>query len=101
MARRVITSLLAVILMISVACSAKPQVRSYKLEGKVVSIDKAHKFVTVDSKAIPDYMDAMTMDYSLPDEAALNSLKPGDQMEATLKVTPEKTWLENVQVTTK
>src|SRR5215469_8539705 len=104
MARRFVSSLFVVILMLAAACSSKPQTstdqpRTFKLEGKVISIDQAHKFVTVDSKAIPDFMDAMTMDYSLPDDTALKSLKPGDQIQATLKVTPQKTWLENVQVT--
>ena len=80
-------------------CSSKPKVQTYKLEGTVVAIDKNHHSVMVDSKAIPDYMEAMTMAYDLPNDASLNSLKTGDHIEATLQVTGDKSWLENVRTT--
>jgi Cu/Ag efflux protein CusF len=80
---------------ICVACSSSQPVRKYKLEGKVTAIDKPHHLVTVDEKAIPDYMEAMEMTYSVPDDAALNQLKTGDEIAATLNVSADRSWLES------
>lgn len=65
----------------------------------MVAIDKTHHSVMVDAKAIPDYMEAMTMAYDLTDDTSLNSLKTGDHIEATLRVSGDKSWLENVRTT--
>lgn len=94
-----VVAIIAVLMAILVlaACSSKPKTQSYKLEGTVVAIDKTHHSIMVDSKAIPDYMDAMTMAYDLPDESSLNLLKAGDHIEATLRVSGDKSWLENVR----
>jgi Cu/Ag efflux protein CusF len=87
------------VLLVVAGCSAKPAVRSYKLEGKVVAVDKVRHSVMIDMKAIPDYMEAMTMAYDVPDKNALGALNPGDHIDATLRVSDEKSWLENVRAT--
>ena len=70
----------------------------YKLKGKVVSIDKEQRQVTVDHEAIEGYMGAMMMPFPLKDERARETLTAGDQVQATLVVKGDQWWLEEVVV---
>jgi protein SCO1/2 len=74
--------------------------KRYHLKGKVVSIDKQGKMANIDSEAIPDFMDAMTMPYTVKTEGELDQLKPGDAITADVVMQDERAWLENVVVTT-
>jgi Cu/Ag efflux protein CusF len=73
---------------------AQPQ--RYDLKGKVVSIDKSGKNVTVDHGDIPGFMGAMTMPYPVKDEHLLDNLSPGDQITAKVVSTGGDVWLENI-----
>jgi protein SCO1 len=68
------------------ACATKPDERSYTLQGQVLSVDAAHKSVTVKHEEIKGFMPAMTMPYEVQDGNALNSIAPGDLINATLVV---------------
>jgi protein SCO1 len=81
------------------ASPAQASGKRYHLKGKVVSIDKQAKMVNVDSEAIPDFMDAMTMPYQVKPEAEMDKLSPGDAITADVVVQDEKAWLENIAVT--
>jgi len=74
-------------------------VRRYHLKGKVVSVDPKSKMANIDSEAIPDFMDAMTMPYQVKPEGELDKMKPGDAITADVVVQDEKAWLENIVVT--
>jgi len=74
-------------------------VKHYHLKGKIVSIDKQGKMLNVDSEAIPDFMDAMTMPYKVKPESELDKLHPGDVITADLLVQDEGAWLQNITVT--
>jgi protein SCO1/2 len=79
--------------------SAPPQqtqAQRFDLKGKVVSIDKAGKRLTVDHEAIPGFMGAMTMAYPVKDERLLDNLAPGDPVTAKVVSTGSEFWLENV-----
>ena len=83
-----------------VACQSKPPQASptahrYEIKGKVVSFDRASKKVTIDHQAIPGYMDAMTMPFTLIDEWAFSDLLPGADIQATLVVDTGRTWIES------
>jgi len=78
---------------------AAAQAKRYHLKGKVVSIDQKSKMANIDSEAIPDFMDAMTMPYNVKPESDLDKLKPGDAITADVVVQDEKAWLENIVVT--
>jgi len=69
--------------------------KRYELKGKVVSADKANHKVTIQHEEIAGYMDAMTMPFTLPDDWVYSELKPGAQIQATLVVDQNRTWLEN------
>lgn len=77
------------------------QGKRYELKGTIVSIDKPNKSVTISHEEIKDYMEAMTMPYTLKDEWPLDVMKPGDQIQATLVVTDDSYWLEDVIVVQK
>lgn len=95
---RTLTAILLLAVMALAACSKKPEpVKRHALAGKVVAVRGSE--VTVDHKAIPGFMDAMTMAYQVKDTAALKSLAPGDEITADVVVQGTKYWLENVRVT--
>ena len=56
------------------------------LQGQVLSIDAAHKSVTVKHEEIKGFMPAMTMPYEVQDVKTLNTIAPGDLINATLVV---------------
>lgn len=77
---------------------ATTQAKRYHLKGKVVSVDKLAKMANIDSEAVPGFMDAMTMPYTVKPEGELDRLKPGDAVTADIVVQDENAWLENVTV---
>jgi protein SCO1/2 len=81
----------------SSAAQSQPETRRFQLTGKVVSIDKAGKRVTVDHEAIPGFMDAMTMSYPVKDAQELAGLSPGDTITAKVVSTQGMYWLEDVK----
>ena len=96
--------LLALILSISAgACRSASQSpeRRYRLEGTVVSIDKAQQRLVVDHKDIPGFMGAMTMPYPTADPNDLDRLSPGDQITADVAVGPDRIQLKNIVVVKK
>jgi protein SCO1/2 len=52
-------------------------------------VDRAGREVTIRHEAIPGFMEAMTMPFHLEDPAALEDLRPGDEVEGKLEVTRE------------
>jgi protein SCO1/2 len=76
--------------------ASEPQ--RHNLRGKVVSIDKPAKSVTVDHEEIPGFMGAMAMPYAVKEEALLDSVSPGDPVTAEVVVDDTGSmWLENIQ----
>ncbi len=63
------------------------QVKEYALKGVVKRLDARTGQVTIRHEAIPGFMNAMTMPFTLKDRAALDDIKPGDSVDATLRVT--------------
>ena len=85
------------------ACSKKPAESGprYHLEGKVLSVDMHEGTATIDHKAIPGYMDAMTMPYAAKDPKDLAKVSPGDQITADLVEEDGVPLLTNIVVTQK
>ena len=80
---------------VHISASAK----RYHLKGKVVSVDKQAKTVTVDHEAIPGFMAAMAMPYNVKPERELDRLSPGASITADVVVDNDEYWLENVAIT--
>ena len=76
--------------------------KRYELRGVVKSVDRPNRSATIKHEKVGDYMGPMTMPFFVKDEKALNSMRPGDQIKATLVVTDDGgQWLENVVITSK
>lgn len=79
--------------------SAQTAAKRYHVKGNVVSIDKRAKMANIDAEAIPGFMDAMTMPYSVKPESELDKLQPGDLVTGDLVVLDDNSWVENIAVT--
>jgi protein SCO1 len=88
---------------VMMACQSKPAVQGkrYEFKGTVVSIDKANQSATISHEAIKDLMEGMTMPFKLKDAWPLDVMKPGDEIQATLVMTDDSGWLEDVVVVQK
>jgi protein SCO1/2 len=73
--------------------------KRYHLTGKVISVDLDHNTMTVDAQAVPGYMDAMTMPFTVPDAHNLATVSPGDEIVADVVVEGDTTHVENIIVT--
>lgn len=71
--------------------------RRYALTGKIVSVERELKQITIEHEEIKGYMEAMTMPFPLADEKLLGKAKKGDKIQATLVIGGSGGWrLENV-----
>ena len=94
---------LPILILITLGCSGGPErtqpERHYALTGKVVALDAQSRTATVDASAIPNFMDAMTMDYPVKSKADFDKLHVGDRIEASVNVAGDGVYdLSNVQV---
>jgi len=80
--------------------TASAGARKFDFKGKVVSIDKTKKEITVAHDEIKDYMPAMTMPFPLKDDWAFDVLAPGSNVSATLVVDSDSFWLEGIVIST-
>jgi len=69
----------------------------YALKGRVVSLDRAGRTVTVDAEAIPGFMGAMMMSYPVKNERLLDHVSPNDHIDATIVRVGDEYWLEDVK----
>ncbi|HSS19276.1 MAG TPA: SCO family protein [Pyrinomonadaceae bacterium] len=97
-------SLITFVSLSFLGCKPKPRVHSptekhYDLKGKIVSVDKSTRSVTVAHEDIKDYMPGMTMPFSVKDDWVLEIASPGKQITATLIVDGAQSWLEDVVLT--
>jgi Cu/Ag efflux protein CusF len=77
-------------------CGTKPEEKHYALTGEVISVDAAHKMVTIKHGEIPGLMPAMTMGYQVAEPKQLEDLRPGDTVSADLVVSDNRGRLEKI-----
>lgn len=80
--------LLIVVLLLS-ACGQNPPaggVKHYHLTGKVVSVNAKDQTATVAAAAIPNFMEAMTMEYPVKSKSDFAVLRVGASIDATVNV---------------
>ncbi|HLK68737.1 MAG TPA: SCO family protein [Bryobacteraceae bacterium] len=86
----------AAILIFLAACGANAAGR-YQVTGIVLSIDQAHRRFEASCGAIPGYMEAMAMPYSVRDGRELAGLRPGAYIEFTLVVEKDDSYAEHIR----
>jgi Cu/Ag efflux protein CusF len=97
--------ILSIVLLAFALCACKEKaakpvshapIEKYNLDGMVVSVDPKGHIAKINGQKIEGWMDAMTMDYPINDEAALESLHAGDHITATVFVQDLSFWLGDV-----
>jgi protein SCO1/2 len=78
--------------------NAKTQTEQYPVRGTVVSMDTGRGEVALNAETIPNFMEAMTMDYPLEDKAAATELHPGDKITATLECERDSAGPKNLRL---
>lgn len=73
--------------------------QTYAVRGVIQRIPPDHRHLTIKHEAIPGYMAAMTMDFSVRDTNALAGFVPGDEISFTLVVSEDDDWIENLKRT--
>jgi Cu/Ag efflux protein CusF len=68
----------------------------FTLRGRVVSLDRAGRTVTVDAEAVPGFMGAMIMSYPVKNDRLLEHVAPSDHMTATIVRVGDEYWLEDI-----
>jgi len=63
----------------------------------VLRIDAPHSTILLSNDAIPGYMDAMTMPYTVRDPHLLDHLHPGMKISFALVVTRDSSWIEAIR----
>lgn len=94
--KKLAVSALVLSLLFSPAYGQEIQKKSYTFRGKVESIDRDAKRLTVHSEPIDGLMGAMTMAYGIDNEEVINRVKVGDEISA--KVYQVDSTLHDVQV---
>ena len=64
-----------------------PGEKVYALHGRIIGRDTTENALTIDHKAIPGYMEAMTMDYSVRGARVENQPPNGTRTESTRPLT--------------
>lgn len=96
--------LLLVVSILVCGCSANRQSagseRHYQLTGRVVALNPANHTATIDAAAIPNFMEAMTMEYPIKSRAEFQKLHTGDKITATINVSDDGYNLSDVHTDT-
>jgi protein SCO1/2 len=94
--KRVLFSLLVLTAALAVAgCKNDQQV--FEVKGVVKELKPNGKTAVIAHETIPDYMDAMTMDFDVKNKRELEGLKSGDAIVFRMVVTKDEGWIENVR----
>jgi protein SCO1 len=91
MAARAIT--LSLVTAMSLAAATR-----YPVTGVVLQVDRPNRSFVASCAAIPGYMDAMAMPYSVLDSRQLADLKPGVQVAFTLVVEKKRSYAEGIRI---
>jgi Cu/Ag efflux protein CusF len=73
--------------------------QTYPMTAEVMGVDAANKSATLKNDTIDGFMQAMTMGYQVKDPAEMAKLKVGEKISATLHVSPDAMWINDVQTT--
>jgi protein SCO1/2 len=96
-------ALMAPILMALTMCACSGRkvtstaVKRFPIEGEILKMNPGDQTATIKHKAIPGWMGAMTMDYSIPSKADYAKLHTGDHIKGTVFVQDEEFWVGDIE----
>ena len=70
----------------------------YPVTGIILNVDRPHRTFDASCAAIPGYMEAMAMSYSVLDNRELADLKPGAYVDFTLVVGKNRSYAERIRI---
>jgi protein SCO1 len=76
---------------------AEPAVTNYNVRGIIQQISADLREVTIKHEAIPGYMPAMTMDFTVKDTNEIARLAANDEITFKLAVTETNDWIEGIR----
>ncbi len=86
---------IALLLLAAVSLAAATR---YPVTGIVLKVDRPNRSFVTSHAAIPGYMEAMVMPYSVLDNRELADLKPGAYVDFTLVVEKERSYAEGIRI---
>jgi protein SCO1/2 len=78
---------------------ASANASQHPINGKIVKFDRAKHTITLSHEAIPNYMDAMTMEFKVKEAWPFGVMGEGDALRGVLVVDGARSWIEGVTVT--
>ena len=72
--------------------------RHYRAQGIVLAVDRTQRSVTISHRAIPGYMEAMSMPFRAESGQELQQLKPGSRVEFQLRVSREHPTIHRIRL---
>lgn len=73
--------------------------RTFALRGVVKNLEPGGRTVAIQHEAVPDYMPAMTMPFTVKDANELQGLAAGDAISFQLHVTSDESWIDQIKKT--
>ncbi len=80
------------------AAGPAEELKEFTLVGEVKKVEKETREITIRHEKIAGFMDAMTMPFRIDDQAVLDELRPGDQVEGKLQVQQENGQTKNYRL---
>lgn len=81
----------------SVGLPPPERVSTYEVRGVLRKSIPGSTKAVIAHEAIPGYMEAMTMEFTVGDAAGLSGLQMGDAISFRLNVTDDRSWIDRVQ----
>ena len=69
----------------------------YALHGEVLRLDPQGKIAAIKHQKIGDWMEAMTMEFPVKDQADFNKLREGEKISGTVFVQGTTYWVGEIQ----
>jgi Cu/Ag efflux protein CusF len=69
----------------------------YALHGEVLRLDPQGKIAKIKHQKIGDWMEAMTMEFPVKDQAEFNKLREGERINGTVFVQGTSYWVGEIQ----
>ena len=71
-------------------------VKQYAMRGEVLRLDAQGKIAAIKSGKIEGWMEAMTMEYPVKDQAEFDKLRSGETIKATVYVQGNSYWVGDI-----
>lgn len=82
----------------SAALSGAETVQSFEVRGVIRELRPQEQEMVIKHEAIPDYMEAMVMPFTVRDAKLFEGVQAGDSVTFKLRVTEKEDWLEDLKI---